>query len=213
MSASGSVHAFCYYSFTFYLHTRQIKNLAHLNPLEAFRSSLFTVLGLGWAQPFYRSVALDLAFAYVHLPSRRPSNPLPWSPRSRGFLSISGNKVSLWDDTLDFVICRVRCSLVVADGHFVPVSLRKTAKKELIRILFHIVQRKTLGWKKWTSLDEQSFLPTLFIKLWEVKCSTNIVALVSLLSPFVILHCAKIKIRLWTAIRWSPKRIGFKSML
>lgn len=55
--------------------------------------------------------------------------PLKPSPSISLFthLSISRNKVSLWDDTLDFVIRRVGCSFIVADGDFVSVSLRKRA--------------------------------------------------------------------------------------
>ena len=49
----------------------------------------------------------------------RPPLPPPSS------LRLSGDEVGLWDDALHFVIGRVCCCLVVTDGHFMSVGLKK----------------------------------------------------------------------------------------
>lgn len=43
---------------------------------------------------------------------------------------LSGNEVGLRDDALHFVICGVRCCLVVTDRHFMSVSLKKDREKD-----------------------------------------------------------------------------------
>lgn len=40
----------------------------------------------------------------------------------------SGDKAGLWDDVVHFVVGRVCCQFVVADGHFMSVSLKKERK-------------------------------------------------------------------------------------
>lgn len=79
-------------------------------------------------------------------------------------LSISRNKVSLWDDTLDFVIRRAGCSFIVADGDFVSVSLRKTAGENIYKDKVSYCWWKQSA-KKWRNICGWSFRLSI-LKRW-----------------------------------------------
>lgn len=138
-------------------------NPALWNSLDALHSQ-FAVLSLRWAQPLHRYAALHSSFTFVHPSSKHQWNPFPLSPCSHNFLSISRNKVSLWDDTLDFVIRRVGCSFIVADGDFVSVSLRKTAGENIYKDTVSYCWWKQRA-KKWRNICGWSFQLSI-LKRW-----------------------------------------------
>lgn len=123
-------------------------------------SLLYSVLD----EPWHWYAAMHSSFTFVHLSSKHHWHPLPLAPYSHIFLSISRNKVSLWDDSLDFVIRRVGCSFIVADGDFVSVSLRKTAGENIYKdTVLHCWWKQRA--KKWRNICWWSFqLSTL--KRW-----------------------------------------------
>lgn len=131
LNSPTTIHAFCCSSFIDYVLTTTIRHFETLWTLST-PSLLYSVLD----EPLHLYAGLHSSFTFVNPSSKHHWNPLPLAPCSHIFLSVSRNKVSLWDDTLDFVIRRVGCSFIVADGDFMSVSLRKQ-ERIFIRIWSH----------------------------------------------------------------------------
>lgn len=80
-----------------------------------------------------RSVKLIFDFVTVRMMSLQPLTAS--SSSSPSLSELSGNEVGLRDDALHFVICRICCGLVVTDGHFMSVSLKRGKQEETIHTL------------------------------------------------------------------------------
>lgn len=118
---------------SFYCHRKQSNNSGTSRHTWSPSGLQISVLSHGRVRPTCQYAELNSSLTVWHV-SVTVSGRHSSSSSSSSFSSLyspklSGNEVGLRDDALHFVICRVCRCLIVADRHFMSVSLKRTKRK------------------------------------------------------------------------------------